>query len=1060
MGNYSGAKLQLEYGYDEVGRQTGQKNGKGESISTTYSRDTGLPFRVFDNSLSKQTVTLFDSGGRLTVQVDPNENKTEWTHDSIGRVLTETIDVDVFTSPTASTVQPVSRSWDYTGLETVYTNRNGRQIKTVVDPATRLVTEDWLGVLPPVGPQDMEGSVRTNFDPAGQIESIEELDKNSNVTSTVKVDYDDLGRAVQEFLDFEFQGLTTPTQRLDIDYHATGQRSEVEAYIDLTPDASDIDDVILSRTNYDIDNLGRVHGILHNQATAANSLWTSGQEGPDKAVKIAYNADNTRRELVRLGALSYSEAPGTPAGTPLRGVTSYTYFKDGRLEDLSHKTDRTPSTKTIARYSDEYDGLANIIGRDYDFFDPNGSKSREEHRTFGYDDHNQLETELVTTAVGSGNTSTKYYYDESGNRIGTSFISSADPNQFIEPDNVPAGTGVYTVGAANRLLQDTAYTYRYDNEGNLIERKLINPPIVSIDVRTEKYEWDHRNRLLQVERIQEDGNISSRVTHEYDGLNRHVATHTQHFDGFGQPSVSDTTVFFMDGQEVLYDITLDSGTAEIEKGYLYGPAANELLAVDVAVDNETLPDYTQTAWVFSDPQGTARSLATYTNGVGWFFQHRHTNAFGNLYHVDGVNGHPVLGEVPQFWSGFRYEATTQLYDMQGSWFDSRSGRHISSAATGDTNTYRYNGNLPTSYTGPLTSNTVTRFDFSTIEGDAAFSGFLGNTVGRATYATFGDDLASASNFELFAGTAAFSAAVVLSGGYALGSAGLIGGSFAAAEVSYLGAAGTALAGVSIGVSGARVAFSGGADGKTDLALDVASVGIAGWLRAAKGATRLGLLATDTSINTFQGARSSAYAYDSFSRGDYLGGSLNGLGAFLGFASAGVRGFQFRNDWITSSVARNSSTLRQPGDRLSLSQLLFGARRGEGLPGRVGVDVGRTRPAVTEIENLTAKHGVEFAVTYLPGPGRNGGGGIYRLYSGVSDSVRSPIDEILIYHTHPRGVRVPSGTEIGAVSGDIPALRARNLINGQRSSFIIAVGRPNGQRLIRFYLDGSTSRIVE
>lgn len=91
-----------------------------------------------------------------------------------------------------------------------------------------------------------------------------------------------------------------------------------------------------------------------------------------------------------------------------------------------------------------------------------------------------------------------------------------------------------------------------------------------------------------------------------------------------------------------------------------------------------------------------------------------------------------------------------------------------------------------------------------------------------------------------------------------------------------------------------------------------------------------------------------------------------------------------------------------------SRLLYGARAGEGLPGFSGIAISR-RPTVTELENLTVKHGVEFAVIYKLGPGPKGTGGQYFLYSGIHNRVEVPVDgnSILVYHTHPRGSVSPS-----------------------------------------------------
>lgn len=54
-----------------------------------------------------------------------------------------------------------------------------------------------------------------------------------------------------------------------------------------------------------------------------------------------------------------------------------------------------------------------------------------------------------------------------------------------------------------------------------------------------------------------------------------------------------------------------------------------------------------------------------------------------------------------------------------------------------------------------------------------------------------------------------------------------------------------------------------------------------------------------------------------------------------------------------------------GEQGPVGNLLYGGRPGEGLPGPAGVPL-EGRPSIAELENLTAKHGVEFGVTYKLG----------------------------------------------------------------------------------------------
>jgi len=119
-------------------------------------------------------------------------------------------------------------------------------------------------------------------------------------------------------------------------------------------------------------------------------------------------------------------------------------------------------------------------------------------------------------------------------------------------------------------------------------------------------------------------------------------------------------------------------------------------------------------------------------------------------------------------------------------------------------------------------------------------------------------------------------ATVLTGGAALAKWGLVG---------------TATAGVkgltyaAIAVNTGRVIYSGGADGKLDLAMDATGLAFLRYARAAVGLQKLGWYATDTAINAYQGYTGITGAYDSFRNESYIGGSLQLISGLLGATSA-------------------------------------------------------------------------------------------------------------------------------------------------------------------------------
>jgi hypothetical protein len=219
----------------------------------------------------------------------------------------------------------------------------------------------------------------------------------------------------------------------------------------LSPDTSTSDDIDVSVTTYDIDELGRVIGIKHDLATASQSLWANGSVGPDKAVTIKYNADGSRNEVARLAHLSYSHSPGTV----FRGVTDYDYHDDGRINSINHLTDRTPSPSVVANYGYTYNGDGTINSWQSLFFEPgNLNEIRDERRNFTYDEYRQLTEVAVTTTIGSVTDSHRFKYDAAGNRVGES--SADNPNNLTDP----ADTN--DIRKSNRIFEDDRYTYQYE----------------------------------------------------------------------------------------------------------------------------------------------------------------------------------------------------------------------------------------------------------------------------------------------------------------------------------------------------------------------------------------------------------------------------------------------------------------------------------------------------------------------------------------------------------------------------------------------------------------------
>ena len=230
--------------------------------------------------------------------------------------------------------------------------------------------------------------------------------------------------------------------------------------------------------------------------------------------------------------------------------------------------------------------------------------------------------------------------------------------------------------------------------------------------------------------------------------------------------------------------------------------------------------------------------------------------------------------------------------------------------------------------------------------------------------------------------------------------------------------------VSAGV--ARIAGSGAQLASREMTVVLASAG---------AAVATGAVADATAVLLAGGTWSQAWAAAT----DWQSRLIDfGTGAVMGMREVGERRSSQGNAERTSLQSHtDQSTRGTPATELAegpVDRLLYGGRPGKGLPGRAGVDI-PNRPTITELENLTEKHGVEFATTYKLGPGPNGAGGQYRMFSGDATSVGIPIepDSMLIYHTHPGGTPWASGADRAVMD----ALEAVG--SPQRTSCLIPVG---------------------
>ena len=227
------------------------------------------------------------------------------------------------------------------------------------------------------------------------------------------------------------------------------------------------------------------------------------------------------------------------------------------------------------------------------------------------------------------------------------------------------------VGAGNRLESDDRFTYRSDDEGNLLEKTETATGIVT------SYTYDHRNRLTGVEEHSAGGLLLSTTLYVYDARNRLIARVVN-----GQTL---TTVY--NGDETWADF---DGSGNLVARYLNGRKIDSLEARWRPSDG--------LAWYLTDRLGTVRDMVNATGAI--VLNHTEYGAFGQPLSYSNQ------AAVDRFlFTGREWEALATLYYYRARFYDPVSGRFISqdplSFQGGDLNLYRYVSNAPTGAVDPF-----------------------------------------------------------------------------------------------------------------------------------------------------------------------------------------------------------------------------------------------------------------------------------------------------------------------------------------------------------------------
>ena len=691
--------------YDARGRLQQTVNPYGET--TTYAFDitetgTGLPKSV-SKPHNEFYAFRYDSVGNLlelasTAQFSSDDRiHVSATYDKLSRVTEKRTDIDDFTETgeIESAPKVVVREWEYEGQTHKRRNRNEQWVTTNVDVANKKRTETaaYDGTTYTVEYDNhSDGSLKKASQTIVRPPENPGEDPVTE-TSTVELAYDQFGRQIRDVQNASFDEATLPKAKIELAWFDNGSLKKIVRKLGSTEDR-------VSETSYTVDGLGwttSTNDVFH---ASANTWWYGSEEGNNKLVTYAYNADGQMADLHRHAGLS-------DAGDS-RGYTGYSYSRVGERTGTTH-LQAEGLTQKISNFSTVVTDLSERKEKHTEsiYLSDGTTPFRSYETTNEYFPNGKLSKVTIDLdeSHGVNPLSSEYSSDPTGNNTQFSDgVVNRDNRIFEESKSTSEVSG----GVSSS--RNETWTHTYDDEGQVTQT--IHKLITSVgaagggggtqDQNTLNYKWDHRGRLEEIETIKYvsthangsttfESTTTATVRYFYDALDRRIGRTEYHDE---DPQLDRTYAYIYDPSGMAIELLVTSSGSDVYRHYHNGPQSLSIVAVDQATPSGGQTNLgTTTAWIFTDQSGSASTVASVSDSGVWHYYVRTFKPFGEV-DATGGNEDPALTEIPAIWRGLTIDPTTEHYLAGTTAVHTLTGRLISQAAVGNSNPYYFVGERP------------------------------------------------------------------------------------------------------------------------------------------------------------------------------------------------------------------------------------------------------------------------------------------------------------------------------------------------------------------------------